>query len=128
MRRGIDYLRRSGSVTIPASSTSATVNVPVCGDVLDESDHETFNLTLSSPWAATITDGTGVGTITDNDPTPRLTLTNARTLDEGDAAANLLFVAQLSAVSGRPVTFDVGFAPVSGPGATSGTACGPGVD
>lgn len=67
---GVDYVAASGSRTIAAGSTSTTFDVNVNGDVLDEAD-ETFGITLSAPGNATIGDGSGLGTITDDDPPPR---------------------------------------------------------
>lgn len=62
---GIDYVSASGTVTIPAGSSSATVNVTVCGDTVPESN-ETFTLTLTDPGLnATVTSATG--TITNDD-------------------------------------------------------------
>jgi chitinase len=61
-----DYTARTAVVTIPAGSTSTTFLVSVKGDGIDE-PNETFNVTLSSPSGGTIGDGTGVGTITDDD-------------------------------------------------------------
>jgi hypothetical protein len=61
-----DYAARTAVVTIPAGSTSASFVVTVKGDNLDEAN-ETFTVTLSGPTGATIGDGSGVGTITDDD-------------------------------------------------------------
>ncbi len=124
---GIDYLRRSGSVTIPTGAPSATVDVPVCGDLLDEAN-ETFNLDLSSPSGATISDSRGVATINDDDPLPRLSLSADRTIDETDTGRNLTFLAVLSAESGRNVRFHFRTEPGRPVAATAGTACGGGVD
>jgi hypothetical protein len=44
---GSDYVASSGTVTIPAGSTSATINVPINGDNTVELT-ETFNVTLSN--------------------------------------------------------------------------------
>ncbi|HYV09956.1 MAG TPA: Calx-beta domain-containing protein [Pyrinomonadaceae bacterium] len=44
---GSDYVAASGNVTIPAGSTSVTVNVPITGDTTIEPD-ETFVLMLSN--------------------------------------------------------------------------------
>jgi hypothetical protein len=44
---GSDYVAASGNVTIPAGSTSVTVNVPIIGDTTIEPD-ETFAFTLSN--------------------------------------------------------------------------------
>ena len=65
--------------TSPAGQTTRTVTVPVNGDELNEID-ETYNVNLSGADGATIADGSGLGTITDDDPPPaisdrRLTVT-----------------------------------------------------
>ncbi|HEU4837007.1 MAG TPA: Calx-beta domain-containing protein, partial [Pyrinomonadaceae bacterium] len=44
---GSDYVASSGTVTIPAGSTTATINVPINGDTTIELT-ETFNITLSN--------------------------------------------------------------------------------
>ena len=46
------------------------MHVTVNGDLLDEAN-ETYFVNLSSPVNATIADGQGQGTITDDDPLPR---------------------------------------------------------
>ena len=51
-----------------AGETTKTVAVPVNGDLLDEAN-ETFIVNLANATNATIGDGQGVGTITDDDPT-----------------------------------------------------------
>ena len=80
---GTDYTATSGVVTIAPGATSAPVNVPIRGDVVDETN-ETFSLALSSPANATIADGTGVGTIVDDDPKPVITSFNPGSLPQGD--------------------------------------------
>jgi hypothetical protein len=44
---GSDYVASSGTVTIPAGSTTATINIPINGDTNIEPT-ETFNITLSN--------------------------------------------------------------------------------
>jgi aryl-phospho-beta-D-glucosidase BglC (GH1 family)/ribosomal protein L35AE/L33A len=66
---GKDYNAASGTLTFAAGETSKTITVAVRGDTLAESA-ETFSVLLSSPTGATITAGTGAGTITDNDTPP----------------------------------------------------------
>ena len=61
-----DYETETGTVTIPAGSTTGTIIVNVCGDLLFE-PNETFTVTLSGPVNATISDGSGTGTITNDD-------------------------------------------------------------
>ncbi len=69
-----DYTATSGTLVIPAGSTSATIAVPVIGDTTAEAN-ETFTVTLSSPTNATIADGSGIGTITNDDAPPPATTT-----------------------------------------------------
>jgi hypothetical protein len=114
---GTDYVAASGSRTIAAGSTTATVGITVNGDVVDE-PNETFGITLSNPGSATIGDGSGLGTITDDDAAPTLSV-NDVTIAEGNAGTSTAtFTVSLSSVSSNPVTFDWATAAGS---ATAGT-------
>jgi urease beta subunit len=65
-----DYVASSGSVHFNAGETSKTISVTVNGDTKVEAN-ETFNVLLSNPTnGATIKDGTGVGTIVNDDSAP----------------------------------------------------------
>jgi YVTN family beta-propeller protein len=100
---GSDYQSTSGTLTFNAGETQKTINVMVNGDILDEAD-ETFLVNLSSPTNATIADGQGIGTISDNDPAPNISINNA-TFIEGDSGTTVaIFVVSLSAPSGNTVT------------------------
>lgn len=66
---GSDYAAANGTLTFGPGETSKTVTVPVNDDTTDESD-ETFFLNLSNAAGATITDGRGTATITDDDVPP----------------------------------------------------------
>jgi hypothetical protein len=90
------------TVSFAAGETSKTATVLVNGDVLDEAD-ETFLVDLSNPVNATISDNQGVGTITDNDPPPSLSIDDV-TADEG--AGTMTFTVSLSATSGQAVNVD----------------------
>ena len=94
-----DFEAVAGTLTLAARSTSATVTVPLPDDALDE-HAETFWLRLADPVGADILDGTGVGTIDDDDPPPQLNI--------GDSGATesdtIRFTVTLDAVSGRTVT------------------------
>ncbi len=98
-----DYTAATGSVTIPAGSTSATVTVSVLGDTLYEKN-ETFTLTLSGPVNATLGAATATGTIVDDDPLPVVSIASS-TQSEGDSGTTPMpFTVSISAVSGLPVT------------------------
>lgn len=97
---GPDYASTSNNRTIAAGSTSTTITVNTVEDALDEPD-ETFRVLLSNVVGATLTDGDGLGTIADDDPTPTLSINDPDAVDEGD---NVVFTVTLSAASGRTVT------------------------
>ncbi|MPZ24705.1 MAG: hypothetical protein GEU28_14530 [Dehalococcoidia bacterium] len=60
-----DYTFTSGTLTFPPLETSQTRTVPVVGDLEDEPDQE-FYVELSNA-NATVADGTGIGTIIDDE-------------------------------------------------------------
>lgn len=96
-----DYVSTSGTLTFNPGITSRTVAVTIVQDTIDEA-HETFNVVLSSPTNASISDATGVMTITDDDTTPGLSIADASTSDE--TAANLTATVTLSGPSSSTVT------------------------
>lgn len=63
---GSDFTSTSQLVTVPAGSTSATVNVPVIGDTTPEG-HETFSLKLTAPSGASLLKAIGQGAIINDD-------------------------------------------------------------
>jgi len=63
---GTDYTLVMGQLTFLAGVTSQTITVPILEDTLNEGD-ETFTVTLSNAFNATLADDTGIGTIADND-------------------------------------------------------------
>ena len=96
---GQDFEAVTGTLTIPARATSATVAVPLPDDALDEHT-ETFWLRLADPTDATVANGTGIGTIDDDDPLPQLNIANSGAT-EGET---IRFEVTLEPVSGRTVT------------------------
>ena len=100
-----DYPAASGSLTFAAGQTTKQVTVLVNGDLLDESN-ETFFVNLTGPTNATLADGQGIGTITDDDALPSLAVDDV-TVTEGDSGTtNANFTVSLNAPSGRTVTVD----------------------
>jgi PKD repeat protein len=98
---GSDYTAAAGTLTFAPGQTSQTVAVSVTSDAADEPT-EQFNLTLSGPVNAAISDGVGVTTILDDDSAP--------TADAGpDQAANEGAAVQFSGsgldADGNPLTF-----------------------
>jgi chitinase len=102
---GTDYVSATGGRTIAAAATSATIAVTVNGDTVDE-NNESFTVALTNPANATIGDGSGAGTITDNDPAPALSIGDV-SVAEGNAGTTIAtFTVSLSAASGRTITGD----------------------
>jgi hypothetical protein len=62
----LDYLNTSGTLTIPANSETATLTIPVIGDLTPEGP-QTFFVNLSNPSAGVLADAQGQGTILDDD-------------------------------------------------------------
>ena len=117
--RGTDYLSVSAAeLTFAPGETEKTITVRVRGDRTDEED-ETVELGLGTPTGAEISQGTGVGTIR-NDDEATLAIDSPRA-EEGDAGetSTLTFTVTLDPVSEQRVT--VAYADSGGGTATSGT-------
>ena len=111
-----DYGCVADTLAIPAGSTTGTIEVTVNGDTKYEGD-EVFSVVLDSPLNATIADGTGLGTITDDDATPSLTIGDASVLEGSSGPATITFTVTLSGVSGQPVS--VSYATADGTATTA---------
>jgi Calx-beta domain-containing protein len=100
-----DYLAAQGTVVFRPGETTHTLTIQVVGDTIDE-PNETLFLNLSDSVNAYIADGTGVGTIHDNDRLPLILISDV-TLTEGDSGTvPARFHVTLSAASGRSVSVD----------------------
>jgi uncharacterized repeat protein (TIGR03806 family) len=91
---GPDYVVRTGTLTYPAGTTSASFTVPIVGDRTQEGT-ESFNVNLSNPVGATIAAPSATVTVLDNDedvsaPAPAPTSSRFSVADasvtEGDSA------------------------------------------
>ncbi len=81
--------------------TTQTVTVPITNDVVFE-NNETFNVNLTTPVNATISNAIGVGTIIDNDVAPTINSISSPGVSEG---GNLVYSVVLNNVSASPTTF-----------------------
>ncbi|MHA3704211.1 Calx-beta domain-containing protein, partial [Jatrophihabitans sp. YIM 134969] len=64
---GTDYTATSGTLTLPAGQTTATVNVQLA-TVSTYAPPKSFTLVLSNPVEATVADGSGTGTVVNGNP------------------------------------------------------------
>ncbi len=78
-----DYTATSGTVTFNPGQTSRQIVVQVRGETLNETN-ETFSVNLSNPTNATIAgSGFALGTITNDDAIPTLSINNVTALEGG---------------------------------------------
>jgi photosystem II stability/assembly factor-like uncharacterized protein len=101
-----DYASQTGTVVFDPGeaaehdATSQTIAVPVQGDTIYEGD-ETFTIDLSNPDNATIADGHAIGTITDDDATPSISIDD-QTVTEGDSGTtDATFHVTLTGATGK---------------------------
>src|SRR5205085_3927955 len=114
---GSDYLAVSGSGTIASGQSSMVINVTVNGDTAIEPD-ETFWLNLSGVTGATVADGQAVGTISNDDFLPTLSIGDV-SIAEGNTGSKLAtFTVTLNKAAAGPVTYNIATA--------NGTAVAPG--
>ena len=114
-KAGSDYQAASGTLTFAPGETSKTVSVLVNGDRLAE-PNETFNVKLSSPTNANISNAQGVGTILDDEP--RISIGDVSKKEGKNGLTTLFtFTVTLSAAYDQPVTMS--FRTVDGTATTS---------
>ncbi len=91
---GSDYVAQSGALTFAPGETQKTIQIAAIGDAVVEAN-EAFTVVLTSPVGATLANGTGAGTITNDDAAPP------------PAELPALSIADTSVVEGDPGTGSV---------------------
>ena len=109
---GLDYTAMEQTLTFAPGETTKNAGVLVHNDIRDE-DTQTFDLLLSNAVNASIADGVGAVTITDNDAAPTVSIGDVLRLENNVAAP---FSVTLSAPSDKQVT--VSFATSNGTAAS----------
>ena len=100
---GTDFVATSGTATITPGLLSTTVNVTVNGDTTFE-PNETFNVNLTSPTNATISDSQGVGTINNDDAQPTISINDVAVTEGNAGTVNAVFTVSLSNASSQTIT------------------------
>lgn len=122
----VDYGGGTGTVEFPVGTVTRTIFVSINMDNVFEPD-ETFFINLSNPTNATIADGQGKATITNDDPQPTIAIsTSIRTEGAAGTSGTSTFQVTLSNPSYQTIT--VAYATANGTAtagvdyvATSGT-------
>ncbi len=92
---GTDYQPASGALTFTAGQTTKTISVLVNGDVTTE-PNETFVVNLFNPGNASISDAQGLGTITNDDANPSITINDPSVVEGNSGSKSMNFVITLS--------------------------------
>jgi hypothetical protein len=122
---GSDYTATGpNTLTISAGALTQTFTVPVLGDTTDETN-ETYNVNLTSATNATISDSQGIGTITDDDSAPTISIADLTVTEGNSGSANASFTVSLSAASGQSITVSAQTANNSASSGSDYTATGP---
>ncbi|HEY0074570.1 MAG TPA: Calx-beta domain-containing protein, partial [Abditibacteriaceae bacterium] len=100
---GSDYAAKSGTITFEPGQTSRSVTISLIGDALNEAT-ETFVVTLANANGATITDAQAVGTISDDDIAPSVSVGDASVTEGDTGSVNAVFAVTLSGASSQTVT------------------------
>ena len=111
-----DYVAASGTLSFAPGVTTQPVSVTVNGDVKNEAN-ETLTVNLSAPTNATISDSQGLGTITNDDAVPALSIDDVAVAEGNAGTTTLGFTVSLSAASGQTVT--VAYATADGTATTA---------
>lgn len=99
---GSDFVAQSGTLAFAAGVTQQTISIPIIGDTTAEPD-ETLSVLLTNAVNASLADSTAVGTITNDDAVPAVTISSV-TVNEGSGTATLNL--QLSAASAGTMSVD----------------------
>jgi probable HAF family extracellular repeat protein len=112
---GSDFASASGTLTFAPGETSQTITIGVNGDRLPE-PNETFFVNLSGAANATIADGQGLGTITDDEP--RISISDV-TKYEGKKGKTTLFTFTVTLSAAYDQTVTMAFRTANGTAKTS---------
>ncbi len=121
-----DFVNSNNTVNFTAGVTSQTIPIAVCGDTTNESN-ERLRVNLSNPGNATIQDGIGIATITNDDaappPLPTLSIGDV-TVNESALSAVFTFTLSNPNPAGATVHFVSADVTATG----SGKTCSVGAD
>ncbi len=98
-----DYTATSGNLIFNPGETQKTITVVSNGDNKYETN-ETFNLNLSNPINATITNSVAVGTINNDDTIPTVAIADVTQNEGNSGTTNFIFPVTLSNPSYQTVT------------------------
>lgn len=102
---GVDYTSVSGTLTFSPNQSQQNINVPIIGDTTYEPD-EQFNVVLSDPTVATLSNSSAVGTIQNDDPQPFFSISDESVVEGNSGTTNMVFTVSLSNPSYQATSVD----------------------
>jgi hypothetical protein len=105
-RAGDDYVSVTDVLAFAPGTTNRTIVVQVKGDTISEDD-ESFFIRLSDARNAVLLDNRAIGTITDNDPPPTISITDATVTEGNSGTVNANFTVTLSSATARIVSVNI---------------------
>ncbi len=106
-KAGSDYTGATATYIFSGGATSEQFAVKLREDSLDEEDTERFRINIEVEAGGVVApDAVAFGTITDNDPSPSLSIGNAALTEGNSGTQTAQLTVSLSAVSGRAVQVD----------------------
>jgi uncharacterized repeat protein (TIGR01451 family) len=106
-----DFQPAGGVVTFAPGQTTKTVSVLVNGDNTTE-PNESFVVNLYNPTQGAVTDSQGLGTITNDDANPTITINDPSVVEGNSGSTNMPFVITLS--NPTSITLSVPFSLANG--------------
>ena len=97
-----DFSAAPATLSFAAGQLSRTFAVAINQDLLDEFN-EAYSVVLSNAVAGSVADGTGVGTIVDDDVLASLSVNDANITEGNTGTKPMAFVVSLNRVSGKTV-------------------------
>ena len=107
-RAGSDYIRTTGLVTFAPGQTSKTIQIPIVGDTLPETD-ESFAVNFLSPVNATLPVTSALVTVVNDDTTtvstPTVTVSNSSIREGNSGRPTMLFTVALTRAASSTLVF-----------------------
>ncbi len=121
---GTDYTPTTGMLVVAPGETVGYILVPVLGDRVDEAD-ETVRVEITGISGATVAAGWAIGTIRDDDPTPKVSILDSQIREGNSGTSVATILVGLSSAADRPVS--VTYRAVGGTAAAGADFADPGV-
>ncbi len=100
---GVDYTAASGTLTFASGETTKTITVLVSGDTLFETS-KSFVVNLSAPVNGDLDNGTGTGTILNDDSEPTISIDDVTLAEGNSSTTSFSFAVTLSNASYQTIT------------------------